>query len=334
MGNHLSTLKGANTAPITHRGFLAILLVSIQFGIQPFLNEWYLPPRSIKSSVVMVQECIKLIFCVLGLSINKELKSEISKWNALDSLRVALVPAAIYNIQNLAAFYSYHNLDPLVFNLMNQTKIIWSAIFLKIILNKTPTNRELLSLNMLVAVALMLCYEMRQKEKNNTNKTPHKSHKKNLTKGLIAMLIATTCSGLAGVLTQRALQNERRNTFVFSGELAVYGTLFGILRLYSESKLNILDGRKVNEHGLLYQLLDNDDYSALIPICCNVIGGVGVGMITKYTSVIHKSYALILGIFMTLLIRHLAYKEDKLSKTTTFIAVPVTVISLYLNKIQ
>eukprot|EP01084_Bolivina_argentea_P108201 193357_1 len=334
MGNKVSTLGDVNKLTYKKRGYLALLLVSLQFGIQPFLNERYLSPKSIKSSVVMVQETLRFTFCMLSLSLTKELSTEISKWDFKDSLSIAFIPAAIYNVQNIFAFYSYQNLDPLVFNLMNQTKIIWSAIFLKLILNKTPSKKELSSLFMLFIVAIMLCYETRKKEKKiNTENENKTKYNKQHSKGLFAMLLATICSGFAGVLSQKALQNKQRNTFIFSSELAIYGMLFGTFRLFMEAQLDIFDGKQIKEYGALYNLFNNGNINCLIPIASNVVGGIGVGMITKYTSVIHKSYALITGIFISLLIRQYGYKRDKLS-STVYLAVPMTMISLYLNKIK
>eukprot|EP01084_Bolivina_argentea_P098219 176522_1 len=330
MGNKLSTIKDANGANIKKRGYIALLFLSIQFGLQPFLNEWYMPHGICKSTVVLITECFKLLASIISLRYNNELSSEISKWNLYDSLLISFVPSAIYSVQQIFGMYAYQHLDPLIFNLMNQTKIIWSAIFLKLILNKTPTKKELISLNMLLVVAFMLSYETKKKDaqkdgKKNNNNKPHKKS----TNGLLTVVLATICSGLAGTLSQRGLQNKKRNLFIFSAELAVYGIICTLVRLYFEAKVGVFDGQKINEYGFLYKLFDGGNLNVLIPILGTVIGGFGVGTVVKYTSVIHKSYALIMGIFLSLLIRRYAY-EGELSRTL-YIAVPMTMLSLYLK---
>eukprot|EP00483_Globobulimina_turgida_P013301 UN13325 len=131
-------------------------------------------------------------------------------------------------------------------------------------------------------------------------------------------------SGLAGTLTQKALQAEKcaRNSLLFSMELAVYGVIFSVFRLYMESFFSIFDGILIYENGFLSNL----EFTVLIPISVNAIGGIGVGLITKYTSVIHKSYALIVGILLSGIFRHVLYLTP-MSKAM-YIAVTMDMFSI------
>lgn len=134
-------------------------------------------------------------------------------------------------------------------------------------------------------------------------------------------------SGLAGTLTQKALQAEKqaRNSLLFSVELAFYGVIFSFGRLYIENMFDILDGELISQYGFF----NNLESTVLIPITVNAIGGIGVGLITKYTSVIHKSYAMIFGILLSGVFRNMLYSTP-MSKVM-YIAVPMVMVSLYLN---
>lgn len=150
---------------------------------------------------------------------------------------------------------------------------------------------------------------------------------KNSTRGLAAIIVASISSGLAGTLTQAALQAQKqpRNSLLFSVELAFYGVLFSFARLYVENVLNIFDGPLMAKQGFFYNL----EVTVLIPITVNAIGGIGVGLITKYTSVIHKSYAMIFGILLSGIFRSMLYEEPM--SNSMYLAVPMVMFSLWLN---
>eukprot|EP01084_Bolivina_argentea_P056519 103432_1 len=300
------------------RGTIALCVVAIQFGIQPLLTEWYIPRNGIKTSMVIIQDSIKLFLCIITLAFNGTLFTIIDTWTLRNSLRVALVPSVIYCIQNVLAFYAYLNLDPLTFNLINQSKIIFAAMFLKLILNKTPTNRQLLALFILFCTSILLTVDT----------TMDKNTKDHSTDALLAILLASLLSGLAGTLTQKALQAEKapRNSLLFSCELAVYGMCFAFIRLFMENMfLQAFDGVLVAKYGLFHNL----DKYVLIPIGVNALGGIGVGLITKYVGVIHKSYALISGIVLSGVLRSFLFAKPM--TTSMYIAVPLVALSLWLN---
>eukprot|EP00485_Elphidium_margaritaceum_P024271 CAMPEP_0202712804 /NCGR_PEP_ID=MMETSP1385-20130828/45992_1 /ASSEMBLY_ACC=CAM_ASM_000861 /TAXON_ID=933848 /ORGANISM="Elphidium margaritaceum" /LENGTH=324 /DNA_ID=CAMNT_0049372963 /DNA_START=35 /DNA_END=1009 /DNA_ORIENTATION=+ len=303
-------------------GNFALTLVSIQFGIQPFLTDKYVPKNGITSSIVLIQECIKIVGCALVLLLSGQMSQIACSWTLRSSLQVSLIPAIIYGMQNVLAFYAYLQLDPLIFNLINQSKIIFAAIFLKLILDKTPTLRQIFALSILFVCSLFLAIDA----KSNSRKQFDEADR-DTTSGLIAVCIASIMSGLAGTLSQKALQaqNEPRNSLLFSIELALYGILFSALRLYAEDWLNIWDGELIATRGFFHQL----DYTVLIPVTVSSVGGIGVGLIAKYTSIIHKSYAIICGILLSGVLRWWLYATPMSS--TMYIAIPMVMFSLYLN---
>eukprot|EP01084_Bolivina_argentea_P248240 415214_1 len=299
----LKTNEKDKTISATFIGNFALCLVSIQMAIQPFLNEKFIPRNAIKSSMVIIQELIKIPICLIILFSTKNLSNVFSKWTLINSLRLAFVPAIIYCVQNVVTYYAYLQLDPLTYNLSkNQSKIIFSAIFLKLILNKTPTVRQLIALLILVISSIMLTIDINN---NNSSQTVANNQKQNLIHGLLAVVLSSTMSGLAAALSQKALQAHKypRNSLFFGIEMAIYGCMFSVFRLFIEHKLDVLDGTVIAKHGFLY----NFKITALIPISVNAIGGIGIGLIMKYTSVIHQSYAMIFGILLSGILRSLVY---------------------------
>lgn len=62
------------------------------------------------------------------------LKKLSKEWTLVGSLTASGLPAAIYALQNSLLQISYKNLDSLTFSMLNQTKIIFTALFTYIIL--------------------------------------------------------------------------------------------------------------------------------------------------------------------------------------------------------
>ena len=71
------------------------------------------------------------------------------------------------------------------------------------------------------------------------------------------------------------------------------------------------------------------DALCLIPITVNAMGGIGIGLITKYLSVIHKSYAMIFGILLNGVFRLILHSTPM--SNAMYVAVPMVMVSLWLN---
>lgn len=55
-------------------------------------------------------------------------------WKLSDSLKASALPAAIYAVQNTLLQLSYRHLDSLTFSLLNQTKLVFTAVFMFLLL--------------------------------------------------------------------------------------------------------------------------------------------------------------------------------------------------------
>ena len=56
-------------------------------------------------------------------------------WTLSSSAAMALPLAMMYGVQNWMLFYAAGNMDPLTFNLVNQSKLIWTAFFLFVVMH-------------------------------------------------------------------------------------------------------------------------------------------------------------------------------------------------------
>jgi UDP-sugar transporter A1/2/3 len=106
------------------------------------------------------------------------------------------------------------------------------------------------------------------------------------------VLFASFLSGLAGALSQKNLQaGDGRNPYLFSMELCAASSLILTLSLLISP-----DGKLIRQEGFWG---DDWNYKVFIPIVTNAVGGILVGLVTKYAGSVRKGFALIFGIFLS-----------------------------------
>ncbi|EJK56891.1 hypothetical protein THAOC_23131 [Thalassiosira oceanica] len=96
-----------------------------------------------KSTVVFMQELTKLVIAIAGISMGKARWSDVvSGWTVTSWLRLALLPATIYLVQNICSLLAYENLDPITYNVLNQTKTLSAALCCYIVMKKKQSRMQ------------------------------------------------------------------------------------------------------------------------------------------------------------------------------------------------
>ena len=126
------------------------VLLAVQFGLQSFLMQLFVEKSTDKLSLVLAQEAVKCALCVamlLATSRPGELSSLVSSWTLKESLRVAAIPSMIYAAQNVMTQMSMLYLDPVTFNLVNQSKLLATALFVYLILGRKQSVVQCLAVS-------------------------------------------------------------------------------------------------------------------------------------------------------------------------------------------
>lgn len=212
---------------------------------------------------------------------------------------VAFVPAALYSVQNMAALLAYQNLDALTFNVLNQTKTLSAALCCYLVMGKTQSVTQVLALTILLLSALVMegvlpldrLFLSSGGSALHSEKHDQQWESRHWTYGVLPVLAASFISGLAGALSQKNLQSvSGRNAYFFSMELCL-----GSVLLLSMSLWVSQDGQRIREHGFW------NEWTAptFVPIVTNSVGGIIVGLVTKYAGSVRKGFALIFGILLS-----------------------------------
>ncbi|EER10608.1 conserved hypothetical protein [Perkinsus marinus ATCC 50983] len=178
-----SSSKIPRSDGITLKGLFFMVLLALQFGCQPHLQAHFIDNSLNATTVVLLVEIFKLMFAVLFMMLEGSIIECIKSWRPLSSLAVAALPAATYAAQNVCIQTAYRNLDPLVFNLVNQTKLLWTAVLTYFLLGRGQSSVQVLALSMLFMSAVLISIG----EQTGLN---DEYDEKNLTLGMLAVILS------------------------------------------------------------------------------------------------------------------------------------------------
>lgn len=239
-----------------------------------------------------MQELLKFVLALLMLLVSGSSRSAVSGWTIHTWATVAFVPAALYSLQNVAALQAYQTLDALTFNVLNQTKTLSAALCCYLVMDRRQSFMQIISLFILLISALVMekLIPLDLTVARPVGFSGLESH--HWTHGVAPIMLASFISGLSGALSQKNLQAQGggRNSYLFSMELCAASTLILIFSLLMSP-----DGKTITKEGFW----NGWTWTTWIPILTNSIGGIVVGLVTKYAGSVRKGFALIFGMFLS-----------------------------------
>jgi len=175
-------------------------------------------------------------------------------------------------------------LDAATFQVTYQLKILTTALFAVIMLNKKLSGLQWLSLVILMAGVALI--QMPDK----ISETDHTLGERFL--GLIMVLISCFSSGFAGIYFEKVLKGETAGIWVLNVQLATYGVIIALVGVL------ISDGDAIQRDGFLYGYTN----VAYFAISLSAFGGLVVAVVVKYADNILKGFATSISIVMSCLV--------------------------------
>jgi UDP-sugar transporter A1/2/3 len=300
---------------------LYMLLLAVQFAVQPILTKKFAPQKIIKSTYVLAQDLTRLVICLSLLCMTGGWATATSNWTFAGAWIAAGFPAGLYMVQNYCSLTAYQNLSPITYNVLNQTKTLSAAAWCYILMRQLQSRLQVASLFVLLSAALVMervvplpFSRQKQEEQPSTpvSKSPSSSslvdkQTTHLKMGVIPVLAASLISGLAGAWTQKNLQqtvllSQHTNSLLRTVEMSFFSAL-SLLATLAVSP----DRARAKREGWTVGWT----VRTWIPIVTNAAGGVLVGLVTKYAGSVRKGFALILGMLLSgLLQNYLQSRED------------------------
>ena len=278
--------------------FTAVLLLgvlAVQIAFQPFMVRRFIPVSAIPSACILISEVLKV---VLGGSVYLWTTRGNTKrtWSLASAIRWAGPPAVIYSVQNVAITAAQRNVSGLLYNVLNQSKLLSAAIMGYFILGKLQSRRQIVALFGLFGASVLAV-------SSSSSETPNSMDGSSTMIGVMGALIASSLSGLSGSLSDLAMQRQRRDSYLFSCELSVFVIISMVCGFITDAALRGPQSdifRIVSMGGFLKAAGINGVFSlSLIPILTAAFGGILVGQVTKRVGSIRKGFAVSTGVVLT-----------------------------------
>lgn len=235
-------------------------------------------PMYASSTAVAMMEISKFIICLTVICIEKKgirgllknLNEEVFS-TPIEILRLS-VPSLLYTIQNNLLYYALSHLDAATFQVGYQVKILTTALFSVLMLGKTLSNYQWLSL-----VILTIGVSLAQLSAQSNS---HEQH--NTTAGFIAVLLAACTSGFSGVYFERILKSSGSSLWIRNIQMSFSSIIIAYAGIYFSG-----DGVSVYNNGFFYGY----NWLVLWVILLQGAGGIIVANVVKYADNILKGFA-------------------------------------------
>ncbi|XP_065197928.1 UDP-N-acetylglucosamine transporter-like [Sycon ciliatum] len=293
-------------------------------------------PLYLASTAVVMSEVLK-VFSSLSLLWLEQYRNDTSSSYGpvafLSNLRTTLmkepremlhlaVPAFLYTCQSNLIFLALTNLDAATFQITNQLKILTTAVFSVVMLQRQLSMRKWVALCLLTAGVSIV-----QLPSSSVGGVAAAKPRGNAVIGLIASLLACCSSGFAGVYFEKIVKRTAPSLWLRNFQLAMFSVILGLVGVIGKDYNAVLQG------GFF------QGYSSIvwIAIALQALGGMIVAAVIKYADNILKSFAVSASMILSTILSYLFLCD--LSLTAFFVAGLVivlfaTVLYSYPDKVQ
>lgn len=319
------------------------VLLAIQCGSQPLLVKLFMPLQIVRSTSVLAQEGVKILISIAFLVLSGQWGESIDGWTLESAFLAAGLPAGLFVVQSYCNLMAAQYLSPVTFSVLNQGKILSTALFCFLLLGKLQSSLQLVALCMLVVAVLIVqkmiplpnpCPDVDEsKDKDHKEELEEMISDKELSnseeatkpllmetendetqadvveakigqlaKGVIPALVASSLSGLAGALVQKTLQFHQRSPHLFNIELGLFSSMY----LVSSLVMGLPDCQKIEDGGVS----QGWTWKTWVPVATNALGGILVGLVTKYQGAVVKGFCLIGGMVISGLLQNMFLAKD------------------------
>ncbi|XP_013408278.1 UDP-N-acetylglucosamine transporter isoform X2 [Lingula anatina] len=232
------------------------------------------------TAVVMAElfKCVSCLFIIMGQEGGirpwaRRLNEDVFQ-QPYDCLKIS-VPAVVYVIQNNLLYVAISNLDAGTFQVTYQLKILTTAVFSVILLQKKLSKIQWVALVMLFTGVAFVQF----KPESTSEKV---STEQNRLLGFGAVLLASALSGFAGVYFEKVLKTTKQSLWLRNVQLGFLGVVFGTVTIFLST-----DGQKVRDKGFFFGY----DMVVWAVVFLQSFGGLLVAVVVKYADNILKGFA-------------------------------------------
>ena len=258
----------------------------------------------IVSTAVVLSEFIKVVVSLLGCYYEDAGKDVKKVWGKIsdssksrDLLKIS-VPAALYVLQNNLQYVAMSNLPAEVYQVLIQGKIITTALFSVLLLNKRYSFIQWTSVLMLSLGVALVQFSLKTSIVSARNV--------NFAIGITSVLVSTLTSGFASVFLEKMLKSKG-GFWVRNIQLSFVSFLIASI------------GSLIKDSGSIIERGFFADYNPLVlsVILTQALGGMLVAFVVRYTNSIVKGFAASGSIILSCIVSAIFLSDYKLNKLFT-----------------
>ena len=270
---------------------LALLTLTIQNTALVLLTK-YSYRTAAKSystcSVVATSEVLKLVFsCVLSTAQDGKANTVKALLEVPRSMLRLGLPALLYVVQNSLLFEGLRLLQPTLYVVCSQMKILTSAFFGAILLKKPITHKQLMALLMLVCGTILV-----QTDKETSPMGTARPGDNSRLKGVAIVFTAALTSGFTGTYLEKLYKDSELSVWARNVQLACVSLPVAFLNMYAQ---NATAWRA-------YRPFVGYDVVVIAVIFCQAIGGMVVAVVLRNAGNVLKCFAVSISICVCVLL--------------------------------
>ena len=256
-------------------------------------------PGTILSAWIFLVEVFRLLVCGIILASRDTSGGPNSNLLSLRSVAYTAPSALLYSIQNFAASIAQRNLPAVVYNLLNQSKVLSAALMSYLIMGKTQSGGQVVALFLVFAGAAAAVSGRFEGGFDSVSVL-----------GTAAALATSALSGLSGSLADLAILKLRKDSFVFTAEMGI--VTIGIMSMGFICDFCLrgtqCDIYQIYARGGLFEAtgISWTSWQPLLPILSASVGGILVGQVTKLVGSVRKGFSVSAGVVLSALLERSA----------------------------
>ena len=264
-------------------------------------------PLYLASTAVFFMEIIKLVVClaIVAYQAKGALHTELYR-NVIQApveMLKLTVPSLLYTVQNNLLYLALTNLDAATYQICYQLKILTTALFSALLLQRRFSRQKWLSLLVLtIGVAIV---QVSGSGDQHSDPNDHHSHARNQQEdgenddnsqnrmmGLVAVLCAACTSGFSGVYFEKILKGSVTSLWIRNVQMGLPSVVMAYVTIY------VKDAAAIRTQGFL------GGYSPLVwtVVSFQAVGGLIVATVVKYADNVLKVFAMSFSIVLSCIV--------------------------------
>jgi UDP-sugar transporter A1/2/3 len=251
-------------------------------------------PLYLASTAVFIMEVMKLVICffVIAYQSGGDFLTDLNKHILQSPMEIVklCVPSLLYTVQNNLLYLALTNLDAATYQVCYQLKILTTALFSAVLLQRKFSARKWASLVILtVGVAIVQVSGSGDQHSAGQESDTDKQHK---LIGLIAVVCAACTSGFSGVYFEKILKGSRTSLWIRNVQMGLPSVIIAYITIY------VKDAPAVQKQGML------GGFSNIVwtVVTVQAVGGLIVATVVKYADNVLKVFATSFSIVISCII--------------------------------